>query len=68
MVPSRFSMKKAPAIRLVTYSGERLFFIFPVYERNEYPLRLERCHRCCSPVRSVEFRSRPDRLCARTPG
>ena len=27
IVPSSISMKKAPAIRVVTYSGERLFFI-----------------------------------------
>src|ERR1700679_1403884 len=43
IVPSRFSMKKAPAISVVTYSGERVFFIFPFYERGEHPLREERC-------------------------
>jgi hypothetical protein len=35
MVPSRFSMKKAPAMRVVTYNGERLFFILLFYERNQ---------------------------------
>jgi hypothetical protein len=33
MVPSRFSMKKAPAIRVVMYRGERVFFVDPVYEK-----------------------------------
>jgi hypothetical protein len=33
MVPSKFSMKNAPAMRLVTYSGERVLFMVLVYER-----------------------------------
>ena len=36
MVPSSISMKKALAIRVVTKSGERLFFIYLVYERSAH--------------------------------
>src|SRR5271170_3789115 len=32
-VPSKFSMKKAPAMRVVTYSGERSLFMDLVYEK-----------------------------------
>jgi hypothetical protein len=37
-VPSKFSMKKAPAMRVVTYSGEGVFFIALVYEKMECPV------------------------------
>src|SRR6266568_7964550 len=36
IVPSRFSMKNAPAMSVVTYSGERPLFISLVYKRTTF--------------------------------